>query len=84
VKSERSRSGVLNGHWITMTFVAGMRSTGITAPFVINRPIDRAAFEAYVAKVLVSEAEYVRVETCVLGCCVNQVNCVLGQALNGT
>jgi hypothetical protein len=26
------------GHWKTMTFVAGLRQDGITAPFVIDRP----------------------------------------------
>lgn len=35
--------------------VAGLRNTGIAAPFVIDGPIDRNAFETYVAKVLVPE-----------------------------
>ena len=37
------------------TFVAGLRLSGIAAPFVLDGPIDRNAFETYVAKVLVPE-----------------------------
>jgi len=55
MKGERLRSGVPHGHWKTTTFVAGLRSTGIVAPFVLDGPIDRAAFETYVEKVLVPE-----------------------------
>jgi transposase len=55
MKGERLRSGVPHGHWKTTTFIAGLRSTGIAAPFVLDGPIDRAAFETYVAKVLVLE-----------------------------
>jgi transposase len=55
MKGERLRSGVPHGHWKTTTFVAGLRATGIAAPFVLDGPIDRAAFETYVAKVLVPE-----------------------------
>jgi transposase len=55
MKGERLRSGVPHGHWKTTTFVAGLRLTGIAAPFVLDGPIDRNAFETYVAKVLVPE-----------------------------
>ena len=54
-KGERLRSGVPHGHWKTTTFVAALRSTGITAPFVLDGPIDRTAFETYIEKVLVPE-----------------------------
>lgn len=54
-RGERQRSGVPHGHWKTTTFVAGLRLTGIAAPFVLDGPIDRNAFETYVAKVLVPE-----------------------------
>ena len=40
-------------HWKTTTFVAGLRSSGMTAPFVLNGPINGAAFRAYVDQVLV-------------------------------
>ena len=44
-----------HGRWKTITFVAGLRTSGIVAPFVLDGPINRAAFEAYVEKVLVPE-----------------------------
>ena len=36
------------GHWKTQTFIAGLRSHGLTAPWVIDRPMNRQLFEAYV------------------------------------
>ena len=47
--------GVPHGHWKTTTFVAGLRASGLVAPFVIHGPINREAFETYVARVLVPE-----------------------------
>ncbi|MET3695065.1 hypothetical protein ABID43_004630 [Methylobacterium goesingense] len=44
-----------HGHWKTTTFVAGLRLTGIAAPFVLDGPINRDAFQAYVERVLVPE-----------------------------
>jgi transposase len=52
---ERLRAGVPYGHWKTTTFVAGLRRDGIAAPFLLDRPINRRAFETYVARVLVPE-----------------------------
>ena len=46
---------VPHGHWKTTTFVGGLRAAGMVAPFVIDGPINRDAFETYVAKVLVPE-----------------------------
>jgi transposase len=54
-RGQRLRAGVPHGHWKTTTFVAGLRPTGIVAPFVLDGPIDRETFEAYVERVLVSE-----------------------------
>ena len=42
-----------HGHWKTTTFVAGLRLNGLAAPFVLDKPINRIAFETYVEKVLV-------------------------------
>lgn len=50
-----TRLGVPHGHWKTTTFVAGLRNSGIVAPFVLDGPINRNAFEVYVEKVLVPE-----------------------------
>jgi transposase len=46
---------VPHGHWKTTTFVAGLRLDGIAAPFVLDGPINRTAFETYVERVLVPE-----------------------------
>jgi transposase len=54
-RGERLRAGVPHGHWKTTTFIAGLRIDGIAAPFVLDGPINRNAFEVYVAKVLVPE-----------------------------
>jgi len=47
--------GIPHGHWKTTTFVAGLTTRGMVAPFVLSGPINRAAFEAYVERVLVPE-----------------------------
>ena len=52
-RGERLRIGVPHGHWKTTTFVAGLRLSGIAAPFVLDKPINRISFETYVDKVLV-------------------------------
>jgi len=54
-RGQRLRVGVPHGHWKTTTFVAGLRLNGIAAPFVLDGPINRIAFETYVEKVLVPE-----------------------------
>ncbi len=40
------------GHWKTTTFTAGLRCDGITAPFVLDRAMNRQAFLAYIDQVL--------------------------------
>jgi transposase len=54
-RGQRLRVGVPHGHWKTTTFVAGLRLDGIAAPFVLDGPINRNAFETYVERVLVPE-----------------------------
>ena len=36
------------GHWKTQTFIAGLRCDGLTAPWVIDAPMNRETFETYV------------------------------------
>jgi transposase len=36
------------GRWATQTFIAGLRCDGLTAPWVIDGPLNRERFEAYV------------------------------------
>jgi transposase len=54
-RGQRLRAAIPHGHWKTTTVVAGLRQDGIVAPFVLDGPINRDAFETYVAKVLVPE-----------------------------
>jgi hypothetical protein len=36
------------GHWGTQTFIAGLRCDGLTAPWVVDKPMNRAIFEVYI------------------------------------
>jgi transposase len=47
------RAHVPHGHWRTMTFLAALRHDRITAPCVIDGPINGESFQAYVEQVLV-------------------------------
>ena len=55
VRGRRLRMSLPHGHWKTTTFIAGLRRTGMVAPFVYDGPVNRLVFEAYVEKVLVPE-----------------------------
>jgi hypothetical protein len=46
------------GKWGTQTFIAGLRSDRLTAPFVIEGAIDRHAFNAYVEAIGFKSGEY--------------------------
>ena len=48
VRGKRLVSTVPHGHWKTTTFIAGLRHDGVTAPFVVDRPINGTIFLAYV------------------------------------
>ncbi len=54
-RGERLRAAIPHGHWKTTTFVAGLRLCGLVAPMVLDGPINRDAFMAYVRQVLVPE-----------------------------
>lgn len=45
---ERFKSHVPFGHWKTQTFIAALRCHSLTAPWVIDAPMNRMIFEAYV------------------------------------
>ena len=51
-KGERLFASIPHGHWRTTTFVAGLRLGGLDAPMVLDGPMNREAFLAYVAQVL--------------------------------
>lgn len=52
-RGERLIGKVPHGHWKITTFVAGLRRHAITAPFVIDRPMNSAIFKAYLQQCLV-------------------------------
>lgn len=54
-RGERLRMSVPHGHWKTTTFIAGLRNTGIVAPFVIDCPVNRDVFETWLERVLVPD-----------------------------
>jgi transposase len=49
----RLKAKVPHGHWRTTTFLAALRHDRITAPWVLDGPIDGESFRTYVEKVLV-------------------------------
>ena len=53
LESTRVIGRVPHGHWKTTTFVAAMRCTGLTAPLVLDGPMNGECFLAYVQQFLV-------------------------------
>lgn len=51
-RGERCRAAVPHGHWKTTTFTGALRLTGMTAPMVLDGPMNGVAFRAYVEQVL--------------------------------
>ena len=49
---ERLVGKIPHGHWKTTTFVAGLRLGALTAPCVIDGPMDGLTFNAYVEQIL--------------------------------
>jgi transposase len=47
-KGQRLRASAPFGHWKTHTFVAGLRCHELCAPWVIDGPITRSAFDTYI------------------------------------
>ena len=45
---DRLRASAPFGRWGTQTFIAGLRLCGLTAPWVLDGPMTRAAFNVYV------------------------------------
>jgi transposase len=51
-RGERLNAKLPHGHWKTTTFVAGLRAGGITAPCVIDRPMNGLIFRAFIEQFL--------------------------------
>ena len=47
-RGTRLRARAPFGHWGTQTFIAALRHDGLTAPWLIDRPMNRAIFETWV------------------------------------
>ena len=52
-KGERLRAGIPHGHWKTTTFIGALRLSGLSAPMVLDGPINGLWFQAYIDQVLV-------------------------------
>ncbi len=51
-RGQRCHAPVPHGHWLTTTFTGALRLSGLTAPMLLDGPMNRDAFEAYVEQVL--------------------------------
>lgn len=54
-KGERLLAAIPHGHWKTATFVTGLRLSSMMTPMVLDGPINRDAFQAYIDQVLVPD-----------------------------
>ena len=48
LKGERLHADAPFGHWGTQTFIAGLRCHGLTAPWIIDKAMNRVAFDLYI------------------------------------
>ncbi len=56
-RGQRCRAPVPHGHWKTTTFTGALRLGGLTAPMVLDGPMNGDAFLAYVEQVLAPTLE---------------------------
>jgi len=54
-RGERVKGYAPYGHWKTTTFVAGLTTTGIIAPLVVDQPMNRVIFTQYVRQFLIPQ-----------------------------
>ena len=47
-RGQRLHAAAPFGHWGTQTFIAGLRHHGLTAPWIVNKAMDRASFDVWV------------------------------------
>jgi len=52
-RGQRCRAPIPHGHWKTITFVVALRLCGLSAPMMLDGPMNGPAFLAYVEQVLV-------------------------------
>jgi transposase len=51
-RGKRCHAAIPHGHWKTTTFTGALRRSGMTAPMMLDGPMNGAAFLAYVEQVL--------------------------------
>jgi transposase len=49
---ERCQAAVPHGHWQTATFIAALRHDGLSAPWLVDGPMDGELFLTYIRQVL--------------------------------
>jgi transposase len=54
-RGERLLGYAPHGHWLTTTFISGLRLSGIVAPLVIDCPMNGTIFHQYVEEILLPE-----------------------------
>lgn len=52
-RGQRLIAAVPHGHWKTSTFIAALRTSGLTAPLVVDGAVNGDTFQAYVDQVLI-------------------------------
>jgi putative transposase len=52
-RGQRIKASVPHGHWKTLTFLAALRHDRVTAPWLVDGPINGDSFRVYVESVLV-------------------------------
>jgi transposase len=52
LRSERCICKIPHGHWHTNTFIAGLRTSGLCAPWLLDGPMNGECFQVYIEKVL--------------------------------
>ncbi len=57
LRGQRLVQAVPHGHWMTSTFISGLRQTGMIAPCVVDGAVNGELFLAYVEQVLVPELQ---------------------------
>ncbi len=55
IQGERLKGFAPDGRWRTLTFLAALRANALTAPCVVDGPINGVIFRAYVEQFLVPE-----------------------------
>ena len=48
LRGERLPASAPFGHWRTQSFIAGLRCHGLTAPWIVDKAMDRVAFDLYI------------------------------------